>query len=142
MATTPCSVCRHKRPGKNASGYWAWFRADGSRSAYRMRYCADCAPEELGLISRLFAASQDSRDTFACNACGADASGDSDPIYLTLFLPKRDVLEFALQLCGACAAKIRIPIVDQGEVLADRESSMRGPSSSTSTWDAIGATLE
>jgi hypothetical protein len=79
-------------------------------------------------------------DVFACVSCGASAEIDSDPIYLTLYLPGKEPQELALQLDSACAAKLRIPITSHGDRLADRGGVVRGPSSSTSAWDALGLT--
>jgi len=42
---------------------------------------------------------------------------------------------------GACAAKLRIPITSQGERLEDRGGVVRGPSPSTSDWDALSPQL-
>lgn len=139
MSVYPCSMCKQRKPGKLASGYWAWFLADGSRSAWRLRYCPGCAAESLsGPLSALRQMGEDST-VFACVGCGADASTDSDPVYLTLYLPGKEPMEYALQLDGACAAKLRIPITTNGERLPDRGGLVRGPSPSlTSAWDALG----
>lgn len=75
---------------------------------------------------------------FACVSCGADASEDSDPVYCTLYLPKKEPMEYALQLDSACAAKLRIPITTRGERLPDRGGVVRGPSPDTSAWDRLG----
>lgn len=138
MSVFPCSVCRQRKPGKLATAYWAWFLADGERSAWKLRYCpADAQDALLTLLTSLHEMGTDST-VFACISCGADASTDSDPIYLTLYLPGKEPMEYALQLDGACAAKLRIPITAKGERLADRGGLVRGPSPSTSAWDALG----
>lgn len=77
-------------------------------------------------------------DVFACVSCGAGAQEDSDPIYLTLYLPGREPMEYAVQLDSACAARLRIPITSKGERLPDRGGVVGGPPSSTSAWDALG----
>lgn len=59
-------------------------------------------------------------------------------MYLTLYLPGKEPMEYALQLDGACAAKLRIPITTKGERLPDRGGLVRGPSPSASAWDALG----
>lgn len=138
MSVFPCSVCRGRKPGKLASAYWAWFNADGARSAWKMRYCLACAGEQLPLLSKNFSAADQVEDVFSCNSCGISTAGDSDPIYCTLYLPGKEPLEIALQLCGACAAITRVPISTQGERLHDRGGVVRGPSTSTSAWDALG----
>jgi hypothetical protein len=139
VSVYPCSMCGMRRPGKLASAYWAWFLADGSRSAWKVRYCPACAREHLHeLLTRLFQQGADATEVFACVSCGLNASEDSDPIYLTLYLPGREPEEIALQLDSACAAKLRIPITSSGTRLEDRGGVVRGPSPSTSAWDAIG----
>ena len=138
VSVFPCSVCRQRKPGKLATAYWAWFLADGERSAWKVRYCpADAQQALLSLLTTL--RGQDGNENvFACISCGIDSSTDSDPMYLTLYLPGKEPMEYALQLCGACAVKLRGPIVGSGERLADRGGLVRGPSPSTSAWDAMG----
>ena len=138
MSVFPCSVCRGRKPGKLASAYWAWFNADGARSAWKLRYCLDCAAENLAALLKELSAADGSSSVFACVACGASAETDSDPMYLTLYVPGKEPTEYALQLDGACAAKLRIPITSRGERLADRGGVVRGPSTTVSAWDALG----
>lgn len=138
MSVYPCSVCRSRRPGKLASAYWAWFNADGARSAWKLRYCHVCAPEALSIVLAASRSSAEMPDVFACVSCGASAETDSDPMYLTLYLPGKEPMEYALQLDAACAARLRIPITEGGERLPDRGGVVRGPSPSTSAWDALG----
>jgi hypothetical protein len=140
VSVYPCSICRQRKPGKLASAYWAWFLADGARSAFKVRYCPGCAKENLlALLNALHSMGEDST-VFACVSCGADATNDSDPVYLTLYLPGKEPMEYALQLDGACAARLRIPITTHGDRLEDRGGVVRGPSPSTSAWDALGLT--
>lgn len=138
MSVFPCSACRQRKPGKLGTAYWAWFNADGERSAWKLRYCPACAGADLAQLLHELLSLGETSEVFACVSCGADASMDSDPMYLTLYLPGREPMEYALQLDAACAAKLRIPITTQGERLADRGGLVRGPSPSNSAWDALG----
>jgi len=138
VSVYPCSVCKQRKPGKLASAYWAWFLADGERSAWKLRYCPGCAVEHLSKPLNALREMGETSEVFACVMCGADSSQDSDPIYLTLYLPGKEPMEYALQLDGACAARLRIPITTQGDRLADRGGVVRGPSPLASTWDALG----
>jgi len=143
VSVYPCSLCRQRLPGKLASAYWAWFNVDGTRSAWKLRYCLGCAREHLSLLLKTSLQTVDSESVFACISCGASAETDSDPMYATLYLPGKEPREYAVQLCGACAAKLRIPIFDRGERLPDRSGVVRGPSPSlTSAWDALGLAPE
>lgn len=140
MSAYPCDLCKKTKPGKLASAYWAWFTADGSRSAWKVRYCLACAVDALSPVLQRLQQPTESGEVFACVSCGSDASQDSDPVYLTLYLPGRESQEYALQLDGACAAKLRSPITTTGTKLLDRgaESRGRGPSTLTAAWDALG----
>lgn len=138
MSVFPCSFCRQRKPGKLATAYWAWFLANGERSAWKLRYCPACAAEHLSQVLSDLRRLGESSEVFACVSCGMDASEDSDPIYLTLYLPSKEPMEYALQLDGACAVKLRSPITTHGERLPDRGGVVRGPSPSTSAWDALG----
>jgi hypothetical protein len=139
MSVFPCSSCRQRKPGKLASAYWAWFNADGERSAWKVRYCPGCAEQNLlALLNELRKMGESDLEVWSCISCGGSAQTDSDPVYLTLYLPGKEPTEYALQLDAACAAKLRIPITTQGERLADRGGLVRGPSLGTSAWDALG----
>lgn len=138
MSVYPCSICRQRKPGKLASAYWAWFNVDGERSAWKLRYCPECAGESLLSLLKQLQSQDGNENVFACLSCGASAETDSDPIYLTLYLPKKEPMEYAVQLDAACAAKLRIPITSKGERLPDRGGLVRGPSLGASAWDALG----
>lgn len=131
-------MCGGRKPGKLASAYWAWFLADGERSAWHLRYCLACAEQHLGILFQTSLLNGENSTAFACVSCGADATEDSDPVYCTLYLPQKEPMEYALQLDSACAAKLRIPITTKGKRLPDRGGVVRGPSPSTSAWDALG----
>jgi hypothetical protein len=107
-----------------------------------VRYCPDCAGVNLSELFKRLRASDGSTDVFSCVSCGASTEGDSDPIYLTLYLPGKEPTEYALQLDSACAANLRSPITTQGERLPDRGGVVRGPSPSTSAWDQLGLSPE
>lgn len=138
MSVFPCSVCRQRKPGKLATAYWAWFLADGSRSAWKVRYCPDCAADALSKLFNKLRQMDGKSGVFDCVSCGRDSTGSSDPIYVTLYLPGKEPMEVALQLDAACAALLRIPIGEVGERLPDRGGVVRGPSPSITAWDALG----
>jgi hypothetical protein len=142
MSVFPCSNCRQRKPGKLATAYWAWFLADGERSAWKLRYCPACAEDALLKLLNQVRGMDGTSDVSACVSCGTNAAEDSDPIYLTLYLPGKEPMEYALQLDGACAARLRIPVTTHGERLPDRGGLVRGPSPSTSAWDALGLSPE
>jgi len=138
MSVLPCSVCRQRKPGKMASAYWAWYLADGGRSAWKLRYCVACFRQEVGSLLTTLRGLGEMDSPSACVSCGAETKDDSDPIYLTLYLPSREPEEFALLLDAACAAKLRSPLTTTGERLPDRGGVVGGPPPSTTAWDTIG----
>jgi hypothetical protein len=132
-----CSGCREKRPGKYAAFYWAWFNADRSRSAWKQRFCAPCALANWQpLLLTLNSVNSDS-DDYACVSCGASAQQDSDPVYLTLYVPGKDPQEYSITLDAACAASLRVKMQNGAERLPDRGGVVRGPSSHASDWDEL-----
>ncbi len=138
MSVYPCSACRQRRPGKLATAYWAWFDANGDRVAWKQRFCANCAQDHLQSLLLTLSSADSSSDVFACVSCGASAATDSDPVYLTLYVPGKEPTEVAIQLDAACAVAIRTRAMAGAERLADRGGLVRGPSPSTSAWDALG----
>lgn len=135
-------MCKQRKPGKLATGYWAWFNADGGRSAWKVRYCPVCAPESLAKLLKGSLSPGELNGVFDCISCGADASTDSDPIYLTLYLPGQEPMEYALQLDAACAAKLRIPITQNGSRLPDRGGLVGGPPPSNTDWANLVSMLD
>lgn len=137
MPRAVCSFCCRPSREKLATAYWAWFNADGNRRAWKLRYCLADAQEHLAKLSAISSVTEETSEIFACVSCGVSTVEDSDPIYCTLYLPKRERADLDFQLCSACAARWRIPIVDNGELQADRNGST-GKVSGLDPWSAIG----
>lgn len=136
MPRAACSFDGQRSDQKLATAYWAWFNADGARTAWKVRYCVDHARTNLLWLFSPSSEPEEEASIFACRACGTDCTEDSDPIYCTLFLPKRDRMDFECQMCGACAAKVRITIVDVGEKQPDRNG--KSTFADVDAWAAIG----
>jgi hypothetical protein len=135
VALYPCSMCGQRRPGKLASAYWAWFRADGERTAWKQRVCAPCLIERIAPLVRKYAETNGEN----CPACGTTSTDDLDQVYLTLYVPSHEPVECAFATDAACAARIRVDAQLGATKLADRGASVRGPSPTpTAEWDAIG----
>jgi DNA-directed RNA polymerase subunit RPC12/RpoP len=137
MSVYPCAVHGQRISGRLASLYSAWFLADGSRTAWKQRICANCVRSTL--VELLAHAADSITDVVACPACGSDSSADLDPIYCTLYLPKQDPREYALSTCGPCAAKLRLRLQDGAQRLPDRNGGSAGGSSQAEddSWAGI-----
>ena len=131
-----CAVCGTRNAGKLAAAYWAWFRADGVRSAWKQRLCVACAAKEL---SQLLASSQNSSsDMTMCPSCGADSSDDLDPVFLTLYVPGQERSDLSLMTCAACAVHVRSTALVGAEKLEDRSDGSSKPSA-IDAWATFAA---
>lgn len=119
MSLKPCDAHGARIRGKLATCYWAWFNADGERSAWLQRLCAPCLTERMAGLLRM--ASEASLDLTVCPACGADSSQDLDAIYATVYLPRQEAREYALTTCASCAARLRLLLQENAEKLPDRQ---------------------
>lgn len=137
MSVYPCAVCGQRVPGKLASIYWAWFKSDGERSAFKQRSCAPCIAERLRAVLR--SANEASPAVSMCPVCGTDSSGDLDPIYATVFLPKQEPREYALTTCATCAVGVRAWAQEGAQPLADRGGISQGPrpSAPDADWGSV-----
>lgn len=136
MSLIPCGRDGERHPGKNATLYWAWTRADGRRRSYRQRLCIDCFRElAVPLIVRTEA------DTLLCPACGGSSADDLDPVYLTYFLPgmARGIAEMATD--GACAVRVRSWAMQGAQELEERVLVGAEASAPTLSADAAWAAL-
>jgi hypothetical protein len=122
---------------KLASAYWAWFNADGERTAWRMKYCPACVHEVFKPLLTDSPAQENESDIFACLLCGTSAENDSDPVFCTLYLPGQPEMEYSFPLDGACAASLRGPITTHGTRLPNRDGSTVNRST-VDPWAAIG----
>jgi hypothetical protein len=136
MSVFPCGICQKRKPGKMATIYWAWFRADNVRVAYRQRSCADdFLPFWAEWVSKALATDA------SCPGCGGSVGVDTDATYATIYLPKRDPVEAMVPTCSACAVRLRNLAQVGAMKLEDRggeDGGPRPPTSATSAWDALG----
>lgn len=136
MSFKLCALCGQRVAGKPAVAYWAWFLADNRRSAWKQTLCSSCLVTNFRQL--LVSSNSTSTDELTCPGCGGGSQGDLDPVYLTLYVPKRESLEYELALCAACAAKIRGTMQTGAVQLEDRGAQMRGPSSeSPDPWSEL-----
>lgn len=136
MSVFPCAVCKQRKPGKFASVYWAWFLADQSRQAVRQRLCPSCFRDNCW---ELFKNAIENEET--CSVCHTVPGDTVDPIYATVYIPKKEPAELVLPTCATCAVSVRNDALEGSQRLVDRGVGVRGPSTSqtpTSEWDAIG----
>lgn len=136
MPPRRCSLCKERSREKLATQYNAWFVADGSRICYRQTLCPSCFVETYkGLLQ---SSNSISTDNATCPACGGESETDSDPVYITLYLPKQEQQDFALDFDAACAAKTRGVMQEGAVLLADRQTQGRSSGApEPSPWDEL-----
>lgn len=105
VSAIPCSSCQHKVVGKLCGVYSAWFNLSGEREAFKQRLCVSCATT---LMAPLWEHPQEDSELLTrCPLCGSDSSTDLAPTYLSVYLPNREPLEYALSTCESCALPFR-----------------------------------
>jgi len=124
MLRPVCAADGSRTAGKLASLYWAWFNANGERTAWKQRLCAAHAEQRL---ADLLAHSNDASGSASlCPSCGTSSEQDLDPIYLTVYAPHTERLDLELATCAPCAVSIRISAQEGAERLPNREQTITG----------------
>ena len=132
MSLQACNGCGERKHGKYANTTVAWWNVANKRLAYRLKICTDCFLEHIEPV-RLAVES----DEFNCPYCHTDPGPDSDPTYLTLFVPNFGKLQIECNTCAADAVKLRSFAVEHGELLQDVVVGGQGPGPQQAppTWD-------
>lgn len=104
--------------GPLASVYSAWWDQKGQREAWKQRLCVSCVTHILETLRA--SALGNSLDLTVCLTCGKDASQELNPIYLTVYLPKREAAEYALTICDSCAIRSRALLSTGADRLPER----------------------
>jgi hypothetical protein len=123
MAVKPCSACGEKFTGKATSVYSAWMDGQG-REAYRSSLCMICVRSHIAELVKK-SISRGFKD--GCDECGATGKDDYSPLWLNVYLPKREQEAFELMFCSQDVQLARSRLAHMGTKLPNRESvSSRG----------------
>lgn len=129
----PCSGCGQREPGKLMQCTWAWYRADGERTAWRQRLCEDCAAASvLSLHANTLG------NPSLCPGCHSSYDSDLDPVYCTFYPPGMGKVQGEYPTCAACAVHIRTRAQQGAIKMEDRPlvSEGQGPSPQTK-WEEV-----
>lgn len=137
MPRLVCSYCGERRGPKLATAYWAWFRADGVRTCWKVFYCVDDASNWLTKQLSNGSSTAENAPMSACLQCGTDTTQDLDPVFCTLYLPGLERQDFDIPLCGHCAAVLRSDITSRGIHQPNRQEAQTLEPVATS-WAALG----
>lgn len=139
MSLIPCDSCRQRVPEKLCQTTWAWYTADGHRTAWRQRLCTACFCTNLAPLDKPM-----DFDHLTCPSCGISTDTDMDPCYATAYIPGQGRSQYEFATCPSCAVTIRTR-AQQGAVKLEDRSSVEGPSAGPSTpttresyWSGIG----
>ena len=123
MALVPCSACHKRIVAKPIGIYTARF-VEQQRVAFRLNLCHRCAEEYASTVKAAKPINwgvSDGEWPETCPVCGGGTKDDLDPIYLTIYEPKREGITLTIPTCGTCTANIG-PILEKGgRKLEDRQ---------------------
>jgi len=141
VSLIPCDYCGKRVPEKLAQTSWAWYRADGQRTAYRQRLCTTCFCTTVLPLDKPL-----DLDELHCPACGESTQHDMDPVYATVYIPGSGKQQFEFPTCPACAAELRTRAQKGAVKLEDRPVGGPGSGPPTHTtresyWSSISSVL-
>jgi hypothetical protein len=124
MAVKPCTACNEKYPGKPSSIYSAWMGGQG-REAYRASLCMECVHRHIApYVKRSLTRGLED----GCDECGGVLKGEFNPVWLNIYLPKREQEAFELNFCDADVQLARSRLAHMSRQLPDRQLvSSQGP---------------
>jgi len=133
MASVPCSACKRRTLTKHVSVYTARF-SEQERIAYRTKLCHDCAAEYADTVKAakpIFGEGGSDVWPDNCSMCGGSTADDLDPIYLTVYEPKREGISLTIPSCAACTSNLAPMLERFGQRLVDRVAGSKpfGPGS-------------
>jgi ribosomal protein S27AE len=139
MSLIPCDGCRLRPPEKLSQVTWAWYSADGERTAYRKRLCTACFCSKVLPLDKVV-----DYDALTCPACGISTEHDMDPCYVTAYIPGQGKYQLEMPLCPVHAIEVHVYAAEGGAKLENRErveGLEPGPSTVAtreSYWSSIG----
>jgi len=124
MAMKPCSACTRRFSGKATAVYAAWMAGQG-REAYKASLCMDCVHAHIApYVKRSLARGFED----GCDECGGILKSQFNPIWLNVYLPKREQEAFELNFCDEDVQLARSRLAHMSARLPDRQPvSSQGP---------------
>jgi hypothetical protein len=117
MALKPCSACTQRFAGKATSVYSAWMDGQG-RESYRASLCMDCVRRHIAeLVKKSIARAYEP----GCDDCGATGADTYSPVWLNVYLPKREQEAFELMFCSDDVKLARSRLAHMSTRLTDRQ---------------------
>lgn len=121
MAQYRCSHCGSRPKGRLATAYISTIAGDGSRDAFKSRWCKACYDELMeGFLNRA-TEQMDESGPAMCPSCGQVSFTEGCEIWFTIFAPKQDPLRVEADLCRqeyptilAAVRKGSTPLLDRG----------------------------
>lgn len=119
MPRRRCSRCGERLKGKPANGYVSYYVGD-DRTTFYTSWSVGCFRDDIyPVIERSNA--NDSRDIPCCVLCGEAIEGDPEQIFLTLFPPKREQVDYEFAVCpSGCFETLRVELAKGGTFRPDR----------------------
>lgn len=118
-----CPVCSQRPGEKPTTVYWAWQDVEGGRHAYRQKMCRGCFADQVAPLDKPL----EPGANLTCPHCGIDTEADYDAMWANCFIPSYGRHDIEAPTCGACAAKLRIWVIDHSDPAEDRSRADIGP---------------
>jgi hypothetical protein len=143
MAIYPCSRELDARPkaGKYANAYVSWFVDSEQRVCFYTRWCSSCFQSDVyPLISDLKARGELAESI--CAMCGESIDGTPSQVFLHLFPPKREQVDYVFAVCPTdCLAAFSTELSRGGKLQPDRNgrvgAAAAAPTGTGSAWDSL-----
>lgn len=135
-----CCRCGNQVKGKMANGYVSWYVGD-DRSTFYTRWSLDCFADAIYPVIEANIDAE-AKGGSLCVVCGTAIEGEPELVYLTLFPPKQDQVDYEFEVCpDECWEKLRNELSLGGEFRADRSGRVgaqaQAPTPTESAWSSF-----
>ncbi len=135
MVLVRCDGCLTRPQSKYNSVYLAWFDAEGTRVARKMRLCNECFNEHmLGFVEPI-----DPDERLHCPSCHIDTETDYQAVYGEVYIPGYEKETIEIPFCDNCRNMFVAWAVARGVALEDRRRAEIGPSTHPSGLEVLRA---
>lgn len=131
-----CCRCGIGIKGKAANAYVAKFDAD-DRISYYTKWCLGCFHDDIYPVICNHKSAEESGQTLCIN-CGVAIEGDPEVLYVTLFPPRQEPIEYEMEVCPNICFDLLFNELGSGGTLSVNRGRGVGVTSGTPTLTDAG----
>jgi hypothetical protein len=133
MVLVRCDGCYGRPQPKYIAAYLAWYDAEGTRAARKLRLCDACFAEHvLPYIEPV-----DPNERLHCPSCHIDTDADYQAVYGKVYMPGYAGETLEIPFCDSCRNLFVQWAGARGEALEDRRGAEVGPSTHPSGLEVL-----